>query len=213
MLITCFPPYLTRLKDSTDESDEVPLSKSLGSKSKGTTLPTKRRKGIQPQDEDEDELPRAHDEMRQKARRPSGAPGTSTAMRSRPANPILKNKRRRRLSSSEGESDEVSRWRQPQGHQTHNSHLFNEVPQSTTKEIQQDFSTRIHYNGQSSFLHFCGRHRVSPSQPPHPAKRPERPAISVTLRRLYSPLHPLQPLFFLPSPQCRILPLSRCPHP
>jgi len=146
MLITGFPPYLTRLKDSTDESDEVPLSKSLGSKSKGTTLPTRRRKGIQPQDEDEDDLPRAHDEMRQKARRPSGAPGTSTATRSRPANPILKNKRRRRrLSSSEGESDEVSRWRQPQGHQTHTFLMKspNRPPRKFSKTSQPVFTTTV----------------------------------------------------------------------
>jgi hypothetical protein len=98
-------------KDSTDDSDEVPLSKSLASKSKGKTLTTQRRKGIQPQDEDEDELPRARDEMRQTARRPSGAPGTSAATGIRPAKPILKLKiKRRRVSSPERETDEVSRW-------------------------------------------------------------------------------------------------------
>src|SRR5437879_13530085 len=100
----CIPPYLTRLKDSTDDSDEVPLSKSLASKSKGKTLTTQRRKGIQPQDEDEDELPRARDEMRQTARRPSGAPGTSAATGIRPAKPILKLKiKRRRVSSPDSE--------------------------------------------------------------------------------------------------------------
>ena len=146
MLIMCIPQCLTRLKHSTDESDEVPLSKSLGSKSKGTTLSTKRRKGVQPQGEDEDEWPRVHDEMRQKARRPGGAPGTSTATRTRPANPTLKNKRRRRLSSPEGETDEVSRWRgQPQGHQTHTFSMKtpNRPPRKFSKTSQPVFTTTV----------------------------------------------------------------------
>jgi len=136
-------------KDSTDESDEVPLLKSLASNSKGKALLTQRRKGTQPEDEDEDELPRAHGEMRQKARRPGGAPGTSTATRARPANPILKNKRRR-LSSPESRNDEVSRWHgQPQGLQTHifSMKFPNRPPTKFSKTSQPSITTTVsrHY--------------------------------------------------------------------
>ena len=134
--------YLTRLKDSTDDSDEVPLSKSLATKSKGKTLPTQRRKGVQ----DEDELPRARDEMRQTAKRPSGAPGTSAATSTRPAKPILKLKiKRRRVSSPERETDEVSRWRgRPQGHRTHPfSMKTNRTPMNFSRTSQPAFTTTV----------------------------------------------------------------------
>lgn len=104
------PAYLIQLQDDGNGSDEVPLSKSLATtNSKGQLPSIQRYKGIHPQDESdtthEDELPRAHDEMRQKARRPGGAPGTSSMTRARPPNPTLGNKRRARFSSSEDETD------------------------------------------------------------------------------------------------------------
>ena len=120
-MIRCIPSILTHSKDATDGSDEVPLSRSVASKSKGEMRPPQHRKGIQPQDESdtrENELPRAHGEMQQRARRPSAGFGTSTATTARPLNSILGNKRRRRSSpGSETETDKVRRHGQPQGRQ------------------------------------------------------------------------------------------------
>lgn len=92
---------------TAEDSDEVPLSRTLASKSKGKARPALRRKTTQPQDDSdmhEDDLPRT---MPSKGKRSISAPGTSTATGARPSKPIRETKRRR-LSSPEGDKDTVS---------------------------------------------------------------------------------------------------------
>ncbi|KAI0286763.1 hypothetical protein BGY98DRAFT_11944 [Russula aff. rugulosa BPL654] len=95
-----------------EDSDEIPLSRTLASKSKGKARPAQHRNIIQPRDDSDthdDDLPHTG-AMPSKGKRSIGAPGTSTATGARTPKPIRGNKRRR-LSSPEGDKDAVSRQR------------------------------------------------------------------------------------------------------
>lgn len=109
-MLGCISLYLTQSKSTTDESDEIPLSKSLVSKSKGKARQTQHRKAIQPQDSSdshEDELPRTSQTL-SKGKRSIGAPGSSTATGVRFPKFV---KKRPRLASPGGENDTVSQRR------------------------------------------------------------------------------------------------------
>ena len=105
--------YLTQSKGTSDDSDEVPLSKSLASKSKGKARPAQHRKIIQPRadsDTHDDDLPLT-DAMPSKGKRSIGAPGTSKATGTIAAARPSRVNKRRRLPSPEGDKDTVSRQR------------------------------------------------------------------------------------------------------
>jgi hypothetical protein len=120
VLLGCISLCLTQSKDATDDSDEIPLSRSLASKFKGKSRPAQHRKAIRRQDDSdthEDELPRTGDEVLSKGKRSTGAPGASLTTGARLPQPVLGSKRRR-VNNPGGERDTVSRQRcQPQGRQ------------------------------------------------------------------------------------------------
>jgi hypothetical protein len=106
-LLGCISLYLTQSKGTTEgsESDEIPLSRTLASKSKGKARPVQHRKTTQPQDDSDthdDDLSLV-DAMPSKGKRGIGAPTVTGA---RPSKPIRGNKRRR-LTSPAGEKDDT----------------------------------------------------------------------------------------------------------
>jgi len=113
-----FSLYLTQSKGTTtDNSDEIPLSRSLAFKSKGKTRPAPHRKTNEPPDDSDthDDGLSVTDIMPSKGKHTISAPGTSTGtgVRSKPI-------KRRRLASPEGEGERgsVSRQRcQQRGYQ------------------------------------------------------------------------------------------------
>lgn len=110
LLLGCVSVFLTQLKGTSGDSDEVPLSRTLASKSKGKARPAQRRNIIPPRDDSDthdDDLPHTN-AMPSKGKRSISAPGTSAATSARPSKPIRGNKRQR-LSYPEGDKDTVSR--------------------------------------------------------------------------------------------------------
>ena len=87
--------------------------------------------------------------MPSKGKRSFGAPGPSTATGARPSKPIRENKRRR-LSSLEGDKDAVSRQRCQQGLPT-----YRVVFRRNNKETYQILSAHNHRRGQPSSFFAC----------------------------------------------------------
>lgn len=105
--------YLTQSKGTSDDSDEVPLSRTLASKSKGKARPAQHRKIIKPRDDSDthDDDLSLTDAMPSKGKRSIGAPSTSKATGATVTARLSRGNKRRRLPSPEGEKDTVSRQR------------------------------------------------------------------------------------------------------
>lgn len=104
--------YLTQSKGTTEESDEVPLSRAFtsNSKGKGKARPAQHRKTTRPLDDSDthdDDLPLTY-AMPSKGKRSIVPPGTSKATGATATGARPRENKRRRLSSPEGAKDTVS---------------------------------------------------------------------------------------------------------
>ena len=99
-------PCLTSPEDSTELSDEIPLSKPPGLKSNEDTLPARRRKSVSQQNGATQMGSRTDGDPGRKGKRGSGAREASKTSLAQPTKPILKGKRRLRLSSPEPTLDD-----------------------------------------------------------------------------------------------------------